>query len=400
MRLTQKLLSFLNRVFDKDPAPFLALRLRYDGGMTWRVADGVLTTTVTGGSGEDLVVDLSQYRIGELINHLAAQPGYEIAYGDQTTLSLLSALVLMDGSGDIDKSNGDHLYGYTSILWSYLEAQASELQAAAAQIPEALAQMSTKTAQGEWLDELGDYYDVPRIQGENDASYGPRIIAEVLRPRGNNVAMQAAIKIFTGQDALVTDVTLYGDTFPLYDGAIQHNGLWQYNAEAQPIYGLFDVQYGYDFINGGDITQFHEIVRGLVGRLRDAGTHLRSLQLRGSDLVDTFTSPPNDGGPIQWQAGAAFVDTLDAPSDPQFDLAGSLGAMSDSFVVPLDGVGLKISYDYRYNGVRSYDGTIAYMGGITTVENVGTPGDIPFDVLLRTDGSHIADGSEIADGLL
>lgn len=367
MRLTQKLLSFLNRVFDKDPAPFLALRLRYDGDMTWRVADGVLTTTVVGGSGEDLEIDLSQHSVAGLINYLAAQPGYDIAYGDQTALSLLSARVLMDGSGDIDKSNGDHLYGYTSVLWSYMEAQANELQQAAAQIPEAIAQMSTKTAQGEWLDELGDYYKVPRIQGENDASYGPRIIAEVLRPRGNNVAMEAAIKIFTGQDSLVTDVTLYGDTFPLYDGAIQHNGIWAHNAEAQPLYGLFDVQYGYDFINGGDITQFHEIVRGLVGRLRDAGTHLRSLQLRGSDLTDTFT-PPTDGGAIPWLASGDFADTLDAPNDPQFAIASTFAPLSDSFTAPDDEIGLSIAYDYRYNGIRRYDGVIFHLGGETVVE--------------------------------
>lgn len=368
MRLTQKLLSFLNRVFDKDPQSFIAFRLRYDGGMVWKVEDGVFTTTVTDGSGEDLAIDLSQYRIADLINHLAAQPGYEIAYGDQSERSLLSALVLMDGSGDIDQSNGDHVLGYTSVLWSYMESQAYELQQARAQIPNAIAQMSTKTAQDEWLDELGDYYGVPRIEGENDQSYGPRIIAEVLRPRSNNVAMQEAIKVFTGQDALVTDVTLYGDTFPLYDGAIQHDGAWVYNAEAQPLYGLFDVQYGYDFINGGDITQFHEIVRGLVGRLRSAGTHLRSLQLSGSDLTDTFAPPPTDGGDIPWVVSADLDDTLVAPDDDDLAMSGSLAAMSDDFAAPDDEIGLTITYDYRYEGARRYDGTTAHLGGEIVTE--------------------------------
>lgn len=369
MRLTQKLLSFLNRVFDKDPGRFLALRLRYDGGMTWQVSEGVLTTNVTGGSGQDLSIDLSEYRIADLIVHLAAQPGYDIAYGDQTELSLLSARVLLDGAGDIDLSNGDHLYGYTSLLWSYLEAQATELQRAADQIPEALKQMSTKTAEGEWLDELGSYYKVPRIQGEGDASYGPRIIAEVLRPRGNNVAMQAAIKIFTGQDALVTDVTLFGPTFPLYDGAILHDGTWAHNAEAQPLYGLFDVQYGYDFINGGDITQFHDIVRGLIDRLRDAGTHLRSLQLRGSDLSDSFT-PPTDPGAIPWASGAALEDTLDAPDDAQMSVAATFAPLSDDFTAPDGEIDLSIVYNYRYEGIRRYDGTIYHLGGETVAETL------------------------------
>src|SRR3546814_13370164 len=108
-------------------------------------------------------------------------------------------------------------------------------------------------------------------------------------PRGNNVAMEAAIKVYTGQDAKVTDVTLYGDPFPRYDATIRYDGTYNYNSTRQPLYGLFDVDYGYDFINGGDITQFHQIVRELVGRLRDAGTHLRSLLLRGSDLDAALT---------------------------------------------------------------------------------------------------------------
>lgn len=369
MKLTQKLLGFLNRVFDKDPHPFLALRLRYDGAMTWTVADGVLTTAVTGGSGGDLVVDLSQYRVADLISYLAAQRGYSIAYGDQTTLSLLSARVLLDGSGDISKSNGDHLYGYTSLLWAYMEANAAELQAAAAQIPEAIAQMSTKTAQAEWLDVLGDYYDVRRLQGELDASYGPRIIAEVLRPRGNNVALEAAIKVYTGQSATVTDVTLYGPTSPLHNGLTLRGGSAHHNASATPIYGLFDVQYGYDFINGGDISSFQSIVEGIVDRLRDAGMHLRSLQLRGSTLTDTFT-PPSDAGAVPWAGTITLADTLTAPTDPQFAVSGTLAPMADTLVAPSDSESLAITYNYQHNGIRHHNGIIYRVGGLTINESL------------------------------
>lgn len=369
MRLTQKLLSLLHRVFDKDPGKFLALRLQYAGGMTWRIADAVLTTTVTGGPGQGLTVDLTQFTLGELYDYLAAQPGYSLPYGDYSEMSLLCARVLMDGSNDIASSNGDHLYGYTSVLWSYMEAQANELQQAEVQIGEMLKQMSTKTAQNEWLDEIGGYYAVPRIQGENDASYGPRIIAEVLRPRGNNVAMEAAIKIFTGQDAKVTDVTVYGDVFPLYNGAITRNSVYFYNASRKPEYGLFDVEYGYNFENGGDIVQFAQIVRELIGRLRDAGTHLRSLLLRGSDMMDTFT-PPNDAGNIPWSAAAALEDTLTAPDDPQFAISSTFGALADTFAGADDDAELVITYDYRYNGIRRYNGVIFRVGGQVITEPV------------------------------
>jgi len=399
MRLTQKLLSFLNRVFDKDPAQFLALRLQYDGGMVWQVADGSLTTTVTGGSGHSLTVDLSQYSVAQLANFLGTQQGYSVAYVDRSELSALSALVLIDGGSDIALSNGDHLYGYTSELWSYMEAQSSELETAEAQIGEMLNQMSTVTASNEWLDELGSYYVVPRLQGELDSQYGPRIIAEVLRPRGNNVAMEAAIKVYTGQNAKVTDVTLYGATFPLYNGAITRNSAYHYNASRVPLYGLFDVEYGYDLINGGDITAFQQTVRDLINRLRDAGTHLRSLLLTGSMLADSLT-PPTDGGQLSITVGAAFSDALSAPTDSVSTGAVTIAPMADTLTVPLDGLGLVVTTQYRYNSVRKYNGAIYRLGVSTKGEDVGTAGDIPFTALLTANGTFNADGSQVADGLL
>lgn len=368
MRLTQKLLSFLNRVFDKDPAQFLAMRLRYDGSMVWGVADGKLTTTVSGGSGQSLSVDLSQYSVAQLANFFGSQQGYSIAYVDRSELSMLSALVLIDGGNNIASSNGDHLYGYTSELWSYMEAQASELEAAETQIGEMLKQMSTVTASNEWLDELGSYYVVPRLQGELDTQYGPRIIAEVLRPRGNNVAMEAAIKVYTGQDAKVTDVTLYGATFPLYNGAITRNSAYTYDASRVPLYGLFDVEYGYDLLNGGDISAFQQTVRDLINRLRDAGTHLRSLLLTGSVLADALT-PPTDGGSAQpITAGMAATDSLTAPTEASFGVSTTLATLSDTLTAPSDTESLSIVYGYKYNSVRSYNSAIFRTGGQTVIE--------------------------------
>ena len=257
MRLTKKLLSLIHRVFKKDPGQFIALRLRYStGAMTWRVRDAVLTTVVSGGPGQSLTVDLTQYTVASLVGFLSSQPGYSVVYVDGSELAGLSARVLLDADGDIEKSNGDAIHGYTNVLFSYLEALAVELGAAEVQIVEMVKQMSTKTASDEWLDELGGYYGIPRLQSEPDTSYGPRIIAEVLRPRGNNVAIEAAIKVYTGQVAKVTDVVVFGSPTPAYNGSNTHNGAITYNATSKPRYGLFDVEYGYDLINGGSITEF------------------------------------------------------------------------------------------------------------------------------------------------
>ena len=372
MRLTKKLLSFIQRVIRQDPDAFIALRLWYSSGsMTWSVQDATLTTVVADGPGQSLSVDLTQYTITSLVSYLASQPGYTVTYIDGTELSQLSAQVLLDASGDIGASNGNAIYGYTNPLYSYMEAMAGELAVAEGQIAQAIQQMSTKTGRDIWLDEIGSYYGVPRLPAELDVSYGPRIIAEVLRPRGNNVAIEAAIKVYTGQSASVTDVVLYGSPTPAYNGAINYDGTSHYNATSKPQYGLFDIDYGYDLINGGDITSFAAIVRDLIGRLRDAGTHLRALTLTGSAISDAYTTPPSDGSDTQSLVVIGILsDSAAAGDDSAFAAAVSMSALADAAVAGSEDLELLVTYNVHYDGVRYYDGSVPYSGGSAVPESI------------------------------
>jgi len=372
MRLTKKLLTFLNSaVFDLDPAQYLALRVQYNGSdMSWTVQDGVLTTTPVGGTGVALTLALSQFTIAQLALYIATQPGYSVVYVDQSAYADLSALVLLDATGDIADSNGDHLYGYTNENWSYLEANANELEQVSAQGQNAIQQMSTTTAQDMWLDVLGAYFGVPRLQGELDASYGPRIIAEVLRPRSNNIALEMAITAYTTQNTSVTDVIEYGPTFPLYNGAITHNSEFHYNADPSPIYGLFDVEYGYDLISGGDPTAFAQTVISIIGRYRAAGTQLRNLILvSGSTLQDSLTLPA-DGAALEFSVVGTYADTLTPPTDPYFDIVTDISAFTDALNAPTDAETITITYSYQYNGVRRYNSTVHHMSGEVVTENL------------------------------
>lgn len=367
MQLTSRLLDYLHRVFSKDPAQFLALRLSYDGAMTWQVQDAVLTTAVTGGSGHPLSVDLTAYTVQGLANFLAIQQGYTIPYVDTSELSQLSARVLLDGGADIAGSNGDHLFGYTNVLWSYIEAVASELQTARDQIAQMLRQMSTSTAEDVWLDELGSYYAVPRLAGEVDASYGPRIITEVLRPRSNNVAIEEAIRVFTGQDTTVTDVVVYSGTTPDYNGAITHDGSHTHNATAQPEYGLFDVTYGYDLINGGSFAAFQQVIVDLIGRLRSAGTHLRALSLSGSSLDDAVPSAPTDSSSLL-TVSMPLSDAAVAPTDGSIVMVAALQNFSEAGPAGVDSAALAVSYTTVHNSQRLYSGAIPYASGNAPTE--------------------------------
>lgn len=307
MLLTQKLISYLNRVFDKDPHSFLALRLRYSGtSMTWIISDNVLKTTVVGGVGSSLSVDLTAHTIASLAAYLSGQPGYSVAYADSTELSLLSAKVLIDGSGDQDASNGDHIPAYTSLLWAYLEAFANELKSVSYQIDQALIQMNMRKAEAFWLDEWGGYYGISRKTGETDSAYSNRIIIEVLRPRGNNIAIEMALRELLGQPVTVSDVTIYGSAVPKFNGGNTYNGAIQFNTAAESLYGLFDIDYYYNLESGVDMTGYETLIREYVEMLRDAGTFLRGLNLKASQLSDTISNIGTDYATLTVFTGSYF----------------------------------------------------------------------------------------------
>lgn len=335
MRLTPKLLENLNRVFDKDPGRFVALRIAHQGGLRWSVADGALTLAVGDDPAASLIFDLSQYTLRQLVDAIAAASGYAVIYLDPDRADL-SALVLLDGEGDASQFNGDAIFGYTSLLWALLESIAAQLQAAKDQIPEAPRQLSTTTASGTWLDELGSYLKVPRLTGEAETQYGPRIIAEVLRPAANNIALERAIEDYTGQPCEVADVTIYRGVFPVYDGTISYDGTYDYATVGLPNYGLFDVSVAYDLLNGGDISTFLTTVRGIVDRLRASGTHLRALALSsaGTPIADSATAPTEVVGALT--LSSVFAEAFSSPIEAFGGAAGVLGEMADALFSPTD----------------------------------------------------------------
>lgn len=197
----QKLLKYPHAaVFDKSPVPELALRIRHDAGATWSIAENVMTVT----SG-DLVrtFDLSEYTIGSLASALEAE-GFQVP-AISPAWQGRSALVLAEGSGDQNESNGDHVHAFTSLLWVLLSAYAVEVREAERQVGNALQQMVLTTAEGEWLDLWGYLYGVPRKQGELDPAYRLHIKKEAFRLRVNKFAIEQAITDQTGDDIRIIE---------------------------------------------------------------------------------------------------------------------------------------------------------------------------------------------------
>ena len=287
--IVNKLLNRLTSRYDRSPAPILGIRLSYQTGqMTWTIADDMLTTVVTGGIGQSLSVDLTTIpTLSALATYLASQPGYVVLYLDNTGYAGVSPLALVEGSGTIAQSNGDHIYLATNPNWAYMSACSQELLLATYMITQLPLEMSTTTADGEWLDLLGSYYAVPRELAEADVLYGPRIPAEVILPRQNNVAISNALTAATGQPATCVNAVVYGNPEPRFDGAIKFDGSHFYNASAARIYGLFNVTIGYAILGGLTPAAYAQAITGQIDRLRAAGTHLLNLTIGSSVMGDT-----------------------------------------------------------------------------------------------------------------
>jgi len=328
MKLTAKLISHLNRVFDKASRPVLALRVNADSGvLNWSVADGVLQIQYGAIVTADLTVNLADYTVASLATYLAGVAGLTVPFVDDTgTVAGLSARVLVDGSGEQAESNGDHLYAYTSVLWAWMEPIAAELRDASAAIDEMVKQMVPQTAAGEWLDQLGAYYSVDRNTGELDVDYALRIVASVGKPTGNNVAIEQAINtVVGGLQARVVDAAAMA-----YTGGTS--------------YGLFDVTYDIDLEGTDDLNAYTSRVVAIVEALRHAGTHMKSIAIVGT-LADTY-------------------DTATRASDSISALNIDMSSMADSAALNIrhhDGRyrrdGSFINY---WNGSTTFDGSYVY----------------------------------------
>lgn len=369
MWLTRKLFGLVYKAFDRNPDPFAAFRVAAEGGaVAWSVSDGILTLTPPLPM-QATSYDLTDVTISALVPLIGAD-GYSATLVADPESAGLAALVLLDGDGPGDVG-GTVLYGYSNPNWAYFDAVAAELQTAKAQIPLLGQSMATTTAQGEWLDLLGSYYVVPRLPGEADAQYSPRIPAEVLCPKGNNVAIEAILEAAIGQPATVTDVEEWGPASPAFDGSRNFDGSWTFNATATPIYNLFDVSVGFDLLGGSDILTFQGIITGLVNRVRVAGTFLRALVVGGSSISDT-AAPPTESA---WSGSvnASFGDAVSPAAEAGWSMVGGV-SIADTTKAVTDQGTMTIVCTSMFDGTWTFSGAKSFMGGLDVVETIeGVP---------------------------
>lgn len=200
-------------VFDKAPADQLVFRLRHPAGARWGIADAVMTVSAVEASWQ---FDLADLTVADLV---AALRDLGFTVNELSSdFSRLSALVLVEGSGDQGVSNGDRVTGYTSLMWVLMGGYAGVIREAGLQVVQALRQMIITQAAGEWLDLHGALYGIKRRQGEQDGPYAPRIPKEVFRLRESPIAIEEAVKDATGKTIRIEEP--WGDIFRLDDSKL------------------------------------------------------------------------------------------------------------------------------------------------------------------------------------
>lgn len=366
MRLAEKLISYLHSAFDKSPKPLVAFRARHlSDAFRYVIKD--FTLQLFDGDVLLLTVDLNEHTLLSLVELIGRQNGMSVTYLAPRDDLNVSAAVLLEGAHAQIESNGDVFQAYSSLLWSYMESVASALTDAKNAIYAMLDQMSIRSADAEWLDEWGSYFGVPRFVGEADAVYSRRIIIEVMRPRGNNKAIELALLEHFNQESTVVDITKWKNATQIYNSTFIHNGGIHYDANNDPIYGLFQVVIGYDLESGLDPLGYAAEVRAFIEKFRDAGTHLESLNLSGSTISDTLTPPVDTQSMV---VGLPLGDTLSAPADAFTTMATQLSPLADTLPDVSDVATLNINFTTRYNGARLHNGDVAYASGASYSETL------------------------------
>lgn len=318
MRLLPSLLRRVYRALNPDPTAFVAMHIAHPVGGTWHVRDAVLTLQANSTPPPPpAVIPLAPDGTPITLRQLAAlieAAGWTVSDLD-TARAGRAAIALIETEAPRGSAA---MQAHNSLLWALFDAYALELDIAATAATAAPDQMAPQTAEGFWLDELGRYYGVPRLPDEADTLYAPRIVEEVLRPKSNNLAMAAIIEATTGQPTTVTDVTVYRNPVPAYDGLIQHDGTYTYSATDQAVYGLFDVDTTFNLLGAGNIVAFKAAILAQIERLRAAGTMLRNITVAGGDIPEPAPGPIADAVA---DTSAAIDATETAPPAADTDLA-------------------------------------------------------------------------------
>jgi len=370
MRFLRKLLSHLYSAASTDPDAFAAMRISHPDGGRWSVAEATMTLQPLSDPLPDAtVLDLRSHTLRTLAAAISAL-GWQVddLHAEQRDRG---AICLIEETVSLAERPTGAVLAYDNPIYAHLDANAVELAAAEAVAGSVADQLAVPSADEIWLVELGDQYGIPRLPAEAVEDYRARIIAELIQPKSNNLAMAAVIERATGQSVSVLDVTLYGPSVPLYDGAIEHDGTYHHDSDAKALYGLFDVTVGFSLEGSMDLADFIATVSAQAKRLRAAGTSLRAVSITGGSMADTAPGPASEPAGIAdlgMTIGLPLADNSEA-ADTQLEANIEINLV-DSGPAPSEAGEIALAFTHTLDGNWTLNGTRPLSSGVVANEDL------------------------------
>lgn len=176
-----------------------------------------------------------------------------------------------------------------ALLWAVVQPPAAALETAATDVQAATDQIHLDLAAAEFLDLHADYYyGITRLENETDADYRARLIANVIQPRANNVAIQHTLANFLGTEPNLIQVVdadaglLGGRAF--LDGTWTLNGDRWLNGRQKQGY-RYPAQFDVYIDDAVSIVSVPALI-AVINQYKAAGTQLRSLIRNGPLVLD------------------------------------------------------------------------------------------------------------------
>lgn len=145
-------------------------------------------------------IDISTITINQLADQINALPGFT-ATVNLPDCGFLLARGLIETNKPQDISE-DHCFYYpTSLLYQEMQVYGWALQGQSDQAKSAERQLYLNTAEEDWLDFWGNFFGIPRYNGETDTKYAQRITYQIVRATQNNIALSIIVKETLGVDA-------------------------------------------------------------------------------------------------------------------------------------------------------------------------------------------------------
>ena len=201
----KRLINRLHGIFYKAPDNTRVISVEYSGGGCLLTSNS-LTLTVKTSYGIE-VINLDEMTVSELVISLNAIDSMNASLVDTQYGEFLAKGIFEDKDQDI--SLDPYLHYPTSLLWAELRSSGWVLDELAEDVSNAEKQLYLDKASGRWLDDFNDYFDVERFEGESDADYLKRGVAEVTSLRLNNKAIEILLWETLGIEADVLDLGQY-----------------------------------------------------------------------------------------------------------------------------------------------------------------------------------------------